>query len=145
MRISWLLYDIIGTVWLRQFFAYGLVGGIATLLDWGAFYLTNNLLGFHYIACTLISIFSGSGANFTLNRLITFKSKSKRVGTQLFIFSIVSAVSLLLSLVWMYILVSGIGLVPIFARMITTFIMYPTNFLLVKFFVFNPGIDRSTN
>ena len=144
MRISELLYDLSGAVWLRQFFAYGLVGGIATLLDWGAFYLTNNLIGFHYIACTLIAIFSGSVANFTLNRLITFKSKSKRVGMQLFIFCTVSAVSILLSVGWMYIFVRGIGSIPIVARMITTCIMYPTNFLLVKFFVFNPSIDWKT-
>jgi len=138
MRISESFRAMRRTSWLRQFFVYGLVGGIATLLDWGTFYLTNNLLGFHYIVCTIVSIFFGSGTNFILNRLITFKSKSKRVGIQLVAYCLVSAVSIFLSVGWMYLFVEVIGLVPLIARMTTTCIMYAINFLLVKFFVFSP-------
>ena len=126
------------TSWRGQFIVYGLVGGISTALDWGSFYLTNNQLGLHYIICTLISILIGSGANFTLNRVVTFRSKSKRVGKQLVAFCVVSATSLLLSVGWMYFLVRIIELLPIIARMSTTLIMYPINFVLIKTFVFNP-------
>jgi putative flippase GtrA len=124
--------------WLGQFLVYGLVGGISTALDWGSFYLTNSQLGLHYIVCTLISILIGSGANFTLNRMVTFKSKSKRVGLQLVAYCVVSAASILLSVAWMYVFVKIIGLVPLSARITTTLIMYPINFLVVKIFVFNP-------
>ena len=117
---------------------YGLVGGISTGLDWGSFYVTNHILGFHYIICTLIAIVIGASANFTLNRIVTFKNKSKRVGMQLAVFCAVSAASILLSLAWMYLFVNVIGLVPLIARMLTTLIMYPINFLVVKLFVFNP-------
>lgn len=126
------------TSWLGQFCVYGLVGGISTALDWGTFYLTNNQLGLHYVVCTLLSILVGSSANFTLNRLVTFKNKSKRVGLQVLVFCVVSATSILLSIVWMHVLVKMIGLLPFVARMTTTLIMYPINFLLIKVFVFGP-------
>lgn len=124
--------------WLGQFLVYGLVGGVSTALDWGSFYLTNSQLGLHYMVCTFISIVIGSGANFILNRMVTFKNKSKRVGLQLAVYCAVAAASILLSVFWMYLFVTIIGLLPIIARIITTLIMYPINFLVVKLFVFNP-------
>jgi putative flippase GtrA len=129
--------DMSRSSWLGQFFVYGLVGGISTALDWGTFYLTNNRLGLHYVVCTLLSILIGSSANFTLNRFVTFKNKSKRVGLQVLVFSVVSATSILLSIGWMYLLVNIIRLLPLVARMTTTLVMYPINFLLIKFFVFD--------
>jgi putative flippase GtrA len=74
-----------------------------------------------------------------LNRIVTFKNKSKRVGLQLVVYCAVSAASILLSVAWMYIFVKIIGLLPIIARITTTLIMYPINFLVVKIFVFNPN------
>jgi putative flippase GtrA len=122
--------------WLSQFVVYGLVGVISTALDWGTFYFTNSMLLMHYALCTFISVLIGSGANFLLNRVVTFKNKSKQVGTQLLKYSAVAAVSILLSVAWMFVFVRIIGLVPLTGRISTTLIMYPINFVVVKLFVF---------
>jgi putative flippase GtrA len=129
--------------WLRQFFVYGIVGGISTALDWGTFYVANTMLLLHYAVCTFISVLIGSGANFLLNRIVTFKKKTERVGIQLAAYVVVSALSILLSVAWMFLFVNLVGFRPIIARVTTTLIMYPINFVVVKFFVFDSKIAWS--
>ncbi|MCX5848677.1 MAG: GtrA family protein [Deltaproteobacteria bacterium] len=137
MKIPKQFFDIVKKSWFRQFIVYGLVGGISTALDWGSFYLMSKQLGLHYLICVIISIFLGSSANFILNRIVTFKDKSKRVVSQLALYVVASAVSMLLSSVLMFCLVDIVGIDSFLARIMTTFILYPINFLLLKLFVFN--------
>lgn len=113
-----------------KFNRYTLVGGFATIVDWGTFYLINNFLGFHYLFSLSIAIVLGSTTNFVLNRTYTFESKTKRLSKQLLLYYSVSAASLLLSSAFMFISVSLLLQNELYTRIILTFIMLPINFKL---------------
>lgn len=63
--------------WLR-FVSYALVGGLATLVEWGCFYLFG--IAFHintYLAVAL-SFAASTFANWLFGRLITFRNAAKK-------------------------------------------------------------------
>ncbi len=124
----------------RQFIFYALAGGIATAVDWGSFYGFNTGLEIDYRFAVALSFILGAATNYTLNKTITFRDRTKQIFTQLGIYSAISGFSLLCSVLLMYLQVDKFSLAPFPARMVTTGIMLIANFLMHKFITFNQKV-----
>lgn len=121
----------------KQFLFYAFVGGIATFVDWGSFYLSNKILLLPYYVAVLISFTLGATTNYLLNKTITFKDKTKQVGAQLGIYITVSLLSLAITMGFMFVLVNIVKIDALPARILTTGIMLMGNFVMHKFLTFN--------
>ena len=129
-------------VWLKQAFLYGIVGVIATVVDWGMFFLANSVFSVHYQVSVVAAIIAGGTVNYLLNKSITFRNKSERVGLQLGAYIAVFLTSVAMTSGWMYLFVEIVELKPIVGRIVTTFVMYGINFVMCKFLVYNEKLIR---
>jgi hypothetical protein len=50
---------------LPSFFSYALCGGLATVFDWGSFYIASYLLHWHYLLAVTISFSLGTIVNYS--------------------------------------------------------------------------------
>lgn len=121
----------------HQFLKYFMVGGIATAVDWGTFYIFGVKLGFYYQLALVISFTLGSVTNYTLNKVFTFQNKSKKIAQQLGVHLGISAVSLLFNMFLMYVAVDIFSVSKMIGRIVTTIIMLIINFFLHKNITFN--------
>jgi len=124
----------------RQFIFYVFVGAIATAIDWGVFFGVNRLFKIDYRIAVSISFALGASANYVLNKIITFRDKTKQIVTQVGIYVTVTVFSLICSVILMHLQVEIFKITPLTARVITTGIMLFANFLMHKFITFNQKI-----
>ena len=129
----------------KQVIFYTFVGAIATVVDWGSFYVLNLLCKVDYKIAVSISFTVGSAVNYILNKKITFNDRTKRIAAQLSVFAILAAISLLMSVFLMFVQVKLLGMLPMLARIVTTGIMLAVNFLMHKFITFNRKIYTAYN
>jgi putative flippase GtrA len=121
----------------KQFVRYIFVGGVATVVDWGTFYILNVLLRTHYQVSLVIAWLLGVLVHYTLNRLFAFRSKAKQVFKQIATHITISILSLGMSSLFMYILVELVSLFPMYARILITAIMIIFNYFMHRLFTFN--------
>jgi putative flippase GtrA len=80
-----------------RFFRFAVVGIIGAVVDFGIFNLLTNIAGFTAVWASVISFIAAIISNFTWNRYWTYPdSRSKPLGRQLFQFSLVSMLGLLI-------------------------------------------------
>lgn len=127
---------------LRQFVVYAAVGAVATAVDWGSFYACIKPLGIHYALAVVVSFLLGATTNYTLNRWITFRDRTKAIAAQVTVYAAVSLVSLLMSVGLMALGVEVVHLSPMGARIVTTGVMLLANFAMHKAMTFNPALYR---
>jgi putative flippase GtrA len=131
---------------VRQFTLYVLMGGMATGVDWLSFYSLNIIGGVSYLVAVILSFSLGAMINYLLNRFITFKDQTRQIIAQIGVYSFICVLSLLGSIILMYVLVEQVRLWPMAARMVTSGIMLVLNFLVHKFITYNQQIyARFTN
>ncbi len=116
---------------------YILIGGIATLIDWSMFSISVTWFHLHYQLALLIGYASGGVFHYCTNKIITFKCRSKQLGSQLSIYILVGAISLLGSMGVLAFLVNEFAINKILARVLTTGIMLLPNYLLHKHISFS--------
>ena len=87
---------------LKVLFFFFIVGGLATVVDWVVFYIFNKRVGLHYIFSVILSYSFGGATNYTLNKIFTFKDKSKDFALQIGLFTIIMAGAYGLNIFFMY-------------------------------------------
>src|SRR4030042_5913408 len=85
-----------------EFFRYTTIGVIGTSMDWAIFYVLAITLGFYYQLSLIFSFSMGATTNYALNKLFTFRCKSRRVARQFAAFFSLAVICLLLSMILMY-------------------------------------------
>ncbi|MFC1754026.1 GtrA family protein [Thermoproteota archaeon] len=105
---------------LMKFGTYVFVGGVATVVDFSLLYSLTEFLGLWYIFSAIASYCVSIVVHFTLSKIVTFRNKSKKLMSQLFLFVLVASVGLLLNVAIMYALVEFFSLWYIFAKIIST-------------------------
>ena len=116
----------------KTFFIYSFSGAMATLVDWGSFYVMSSMFSWYYMFAVCLSFTLGSMTNFTLNKYITFKNKYCKVVHQYFLHVFVSIISLSITIIIMYLFVEKIGMPKLNSRILTTLMVLPVNFILHK-------------
>ena len=121
---------------LIQFILYFIVGGLATLVEWGAFYIFDKWLSFHYMLATALAFVLSTFANWASGRLILFRESKQNTWLELAKIYAVSRIGLLLNIGIMYIEVDKLLMNEMLSKMIATGIVFVWNFLIRKFVIY---------
>ena len=119
-----------------SFLIYSIAGAIATIVDWGSFFILNSLLASNYIFAVCISFTLGSLANFSLNKHITFRNKYRNIIKQYLLHIFVSIISLGITVLIMSMLINKGQFAALNARILTTFIVLFLNYFMHKHITF---------
>ena len=120
-------------VW--QFFKFGIVGVSNTLVFFAIYYPLLHF-GVHYIIAHIIGFTIGTLNAFVWNRKFVFKQAEGKKSVQLVKVFVAYGLTGILSSVFLFIMVDIIGISEYLAPIINLCFTTPTNFLLVKFWVF---------
>jgi len=120
-----------------EFLIYTTIGGVATVIDWSIFAIAVHFLGTHYEVALVLAYFGASIAHYTANKFITFRCKSTDYRSQLSIYILVVAISLMCSMTVMALLVNFLPANKILLRVVTTILMLVPNYLLHKHITFS--------
>lgn len=122
----------------KNIILYGIVGGIATVVEWGLFYLLCECGGVQYLLATAIAFFFSTLANWISGRLILFKKKDndkeerkrKALIKELAQIYLTSLTGLLFNLVIMYVLVEQVDVAEMVAKVMATVIVFAYNYVI---------------
>lgn len=118
-----------------EFIKFCIVGVIATLVNYGFFYLFLNQLKVHYLLSSSFGFICGLIVGYPLNKYWTFSSKEKAV-SHAAPYLAIYLFSLILSLFFLKIAVDYFKLLPEIANVLVIGLTTCTNFIGTKFFVF---------
>ena len=120
-----------------QLFLYLIVGGLATLVEWGFFFLFNSVCRFHYQLATVLAITISTFSNWAFGQLITFRmAERKNVVGEITKIYAVSVIGLLINMAIMFIAVEKIALAEMLSKIIATGIVFGWNFLVRKLVIY---------
>jgi len=102
----------------KSFLLYSVGAGIATIVSIGLLYIFTEFFGIFYLYSSIISYFLGMVANYSINKFITFKNKSKRILKQFSLFVLVALIGLALNTALIYLFVEFFELWYILAQFI---------------------------
>lgn len=115
---------------------YSIVGVMGTFIDLASLYLFVEYFGIPLIPAVILSFLLAVTNNFVLNKIWTFRNKSKNYRKLYIKFLIVSLVGLGLTVTSMHIMVNIAGIWYMFAKALTSLLVLTWNFLANKFWTF---------
>lgn len=119
---------------IKDFALYFIVGGLSALTEWVTFFITN--LFTHYVVSTGIAFIVATYVNYLLGRKLVFQNYKKSTKEMFKVF-IVSALGLILNVLFMYLFVNFIKLSELFSKILSTGIVFFWNYLSRKMFIYN--------
>lgn len=119
-----------------QFFLYLVVGALATVVEWGAFYLFDVIFGIHYTFSTTLAFAVSTFSNWGFGKLILFRQKSQNVAGEIFKIYLISIIGLLMNIAIMFVAIEKIGISDMLSKIIATGIVFVWNFLIRKFWIY---------
>lgn len=125
-----------------EFIRYFMVGVAATLADWGMFYLLAVLFDVYYQFSLSAAIILGAIVYYTLNKIFTFRCKSRAIAQQLSVYAAVVIISLGISSVIMFLLIDILLVFKMNARILTTIVMFFMNYAMQKYLTFNKRVFK---
>jgi putative flippase GtrA len=119
---------------LMQLFKFGLVGVVATVLDFLFLFLFTDVFGMYYLLSAAVSFVLSTLFNYVASMRFVFNSKfSKDEKTkELLLFTILSVIGLLLNQFLMWFFVEKIALYYMLAKIVATFFVMAWNFISRK-------------
>lgn len=121
---------------LIQIFKFGIVGVIATIIDWFVFYLANDIFKIHYAISAILSFTVSVIYNYTASVKWVFDvNKEKDSKKNFILFIVLSIVGLILTLIIMSIGVDILKINAMLMKIISTAIVMVFNFITRKMFL----------
>ena len=120
---------------IKQMLKFGIVGGLAFLIDYGVFSLLNQIFGIHYLISSVISFSVSVIFNYIMSIKWVFDVNKNQTTKDFAVFMILSIIGLLLNSFIMYISVDLINIHELISKIIATFIVMIYNFITRKIFV----------
>ena len=120
---------------IRDLIIYGVVGGLATLVEWAFFRLFNASMGLHYELATTFAYIISTFANWGFGKLLLFREK-QNVWKELGKIYLTSIVGWLLNLLIMWVLVSLLSSPEMLAKIVATGLVFIWNFLIRKLVIY---------
>lgn len=108
---------------VKLFSGYVVFAGIATLVDLGLLYFLTAFIGFHYLISAALSYTCGMITNYSLNKTLNFKNKSKKIARQFGLFAFVALIGLALNQLILWFLVEFADLFYMYAKLISIVIV----------------------
>ena len=120
---------------ISQFFKFGVVGIIAFIVDYLSLYLLTEFLNVYYLISSIISFLLSIIVNYILSIKWVFDIKKKQSFKDVIIFTLLSAIGLLINLLVMYLSVEVFKIHYMIGKLISTFIVMIWNFVTRKMFL----------
>jgi putative flippase GtrA len=120
---------------ISQFFKFGVVGVIAFIVDYLSLYLLTEFLNVYYLISSIISFLLSIIVNYILSIKWVFDIKKKQSFKDVIIFTLLSAIGLLINLLVMYLSVEVFKIHYMIGKLIATFIVMIWNFVIRKMFL----------
>lgn len=122
---------------LLQFGRYCLVGGVATVVDWGCLYIAERL-GLHYLMAAVIGFLGGLVCNYTLSKFMVFNAETAKLDPrrEFLAYGAIGVVGLLLTLVFMYIMTEWLHIYFMISKVVATVLVLFWNFLARKYMLY---------
>ena len=114
--------------------------GTATLSEWIMFYLLAVPLLIHYQISAIIALTLSCIIHYSLNKIITFKSKTNKISLQFSIFMSVVAIYYILTFIFMWIIVELCMINAVIAKIICTLMLSLYSFIMHSKITFNNKI-----
>ena len=120
---------------ISQFFKFGVVGVIAFIVDYLSLYLLTEFLNVYYLISSIISFLLSIIVNYILSIKWVFDIKKKQSFKDVIIFTLLSAIGLLINLLVMYLSVEVFKIHYMIGKLIATFIVMIWSFVQEKCFL----------
>ncbi len=115
----------------KPLFLYLIVGGLATVVEWGAFRVLTYSLHVQYLLATAIAFFFSTFANWAFGRLLVFKkAEGRSLLQEIGAIYLTSIGGLLLNLAIMFVLVQFFSVGEMLSKMIATVLVFAYNYLI---------------
>lgn len=119
----------------KQIIKFGLVGGIAFIIDYSLLYILTEYLNIYYLYSSIISFIISLIFNYILSIKWVFDVSKQQGLKDFIIFIVLSIIGLLINGLIMYIMVDEINIHYMFSKLISTFIVMIWNFISRKIFI----------
>ena len=114
-------------------FLYLIVGGLATIVEWGCFWVFFDMLLIQYLLATAMAFVFSTFANWAFGRLLVFRGMQRQsLLKELASIYLTSLGGLLLNLIIMYVMVDFMGIWEMFAKITATILVFSYNYLIRK-------------
>ncbi len=120
---------------IRQILRFGVVGGLAFLIDYGIFTILSQFLHVHYLVASIISFSISVIFNYILSIKWVFDVTKKQDAKDFALFIILSVIGLGINSLIMYISVDLMHIHELIAKIIATAIVMVYNFISRKIFI----------
>lgn len=121
---------------ISQILKFGVVGGIAFVIDYSLLFMLTEFLHIHYLASGMVSFSASVIFNYILSIIWVFEVKKKRDEKKEFVvFIVLSIIGLGINQLIMWVLVDGLKLYYMLAKVAATAIVMVYNFITRKFFL----------
>lgn len=130
---------------MKKFISYGIVGGLATLVEWAGYLLLHRALRFPYMAATALAIVISTFSNWLFGRLLTFKGRGKRkVVREIIQIYAASIVGLLLNLLVMWLLHGKLGINDMAAKIVATGLVFFYNYFIRDLVIYKENKEKGS-
>lgn len=120
---------------LNQIFKFGLVGGIAFVIDYVLLYLCTEFLDIHYLVSSIISFTVSVIFNYILSVKWVFDVKKKQDTSDFIVFIILSVIGLGINSLIMYVMVEIFDVYYMLSKIVSTAVVMIYNFITRKMFI----------
>ena len=120
-----------------KFFRYCLVGGLATIVDWGALYGAE-ALGLHYLAAAVVGFLAGLTCKYFLSKFMVFQAETAKLDPrrEFLAYGAIGVVGLILTMILMYVMTECFCLYFMISKVIATALVLMWNFLARKYLLY---------
>ena len=119
----------------QQIIKFGIVGGLAFIIDYGIYTLLSQLLGIYYILASIISFSISVIFNYILSIKWVFDVTKKQTTKEFIIFIVLSVIGLIINSIILYICVELFNIHDMIGKIIATIIVMVYNFITRKIFI----------
>jgi putative flippase GtrA len=120
---------------IRAFVLYLLVGAIATIAEWAAFYVLETLFGMPYLYATALAFVLSTFVNWLAGIVILFKPRGSLLADLAKVY-LASIAGLIFNLGLMWLFVDCMHLPSMLSKILATGIVFVWNFLIRRFVIY---------
>ena len=120
---------------INQILKFGIVGVIATIIDFSVLYLLTEFIHIHYLVSSIISFTVSVIFNYILSIKWVFEVNHKQTKKDFILFVVLSIIGLGINELIMYLMVDKLGIHYMFTKVFATGIVMVYNFITRKIFI----------
>ena len=120
---------------MNQILKFGIVGVIATIIDFAVLYILTEFIHIHYLVSSIISFTVSVIFNYILSIKWVFEVNHKQTKKDFILFVVLSVIGLGINELIMYLMVDKLGIHYMFTKIFATGVVMVYNFITRKIFI----------